>query len=68
MSQDEEGKGADLKGCPMGYWEIAECLTAGGTPKGEAPVSMDVPETSAALIPLIEPTITTVISNSMGWD
>ena len=37
-------------------------------PWGEAPVSMDVPETSAAPIPLIEPTITTVISTSMGWD
>ena len=53
---------------PLGFLEIAECLTARGTPKGEAPVSMDVAETSAALIPLIGPTITTVISTSMGRD
>ena len=29
---------------------------------------MDVPETSAALIPLIEPEIAIVISTSMEWD
>ena len=66
MPQDEEGKGTYPNGYPLGFQEIAECLTAGGTPKGEAPISMDVPETSAALIPLIEPVITMVISTSEG--
>ena len=55
-------------GHPLGFWEIAECLTAGGTHEGETPVSIDVPETSAAPILLIEPTITIVISTSMGRD
>ena len=66
--QDEEGKGANPKGCPLGFQEIAECLTARGTPEGEAPVSMDVPEASAAPILLMEPTIAMVISTSMGRD
>ena len=47
-SWDEEGKDADPKGHPPGFQEIAECLTARGTPEGEAPVSMDIPETSVA--------------------
>ena len=68
MPQDEEGKGADPKGCPLGFWEIAECLTARGTPEGEAPISMDVPETRAAPILLMEPAIAMVISTSMGRD
>ena len=65
--QDKEGRGADLKECPPGFQEIAECLTAGGTP-GEDPVSMDVPEVSVATIPLTEPAIAIVISTSMGRD
>ena len=53
---------------PPGFQETAGCLTARGIPGGEAPVSMDVPETSVAPIPLIEPVITMVISTSMGQD
>ena len=44
----DEGKDANQKWCPLGFWDIAECLTTGKIPEGEAPVSMDVPETSAA--------------------
>ena len=65
---DEEGKGADPKGCSLGFWEIAQFLTARGTPKEEAHVYMDVPEAGATPIPPIEPMITTVISTSMGRD
>ena len=68
MPWDEEGKGANPKECPLGFWEIGECLTARGTPEGEAPGSMDVPEASAVPIPLMEPTIAMVISTSMGRD
>ena len=32
--QDKEGKGANPKELPLGFWEIAECLTAGGTLQG----------------------------------
>ena len=39
-----------------------------GNTKGEAPISMDVPETSAAPIPLIEPMITIEVPTSMGQD
>ena len=56
------------EGAPPGFQEIAECLTARETQEGEAPVSMDVPETSAAPILLIEPTKGTLISTSMGRD
>ena len=65
---DKEGKDADPKGQPLGFQEIAECLTARGTPEGEVPVSMDVPETSVAPIPLMEPMIAMVISTPMGRD
>ena len=62
---NEEGKGADPKGCPPGFREIAQCLTA---TKEEAPASLDVPKAGAASILPIKPTIGTVISTSMGRD
>ena len=63
---DKEGKGANPKGHPPRFQEIAECLTAGGTLQQEGSVPMDVPETSVAPIPLIEPTVATVISPPWG--
>ena len=45
-----------------------QCLTAGEIPEGEVPVSVDVPEAGVVPTPLIQPTITTVISMPVGRD
>ena len=53
---------------PLGFQDIAQCLTAGETPEEEAPASMDVPEAGVAPVPPMEPAIATVIYTSMGRD
>ena len=64
MPWSEEDKGAEPKERPLGFQEIARCLTSGGSPEGQ----MDSPETSVALVPLVEPAVATVVSTTVGQD
>ena len=62
IPQSKEDKGAEPKEWPLGFCEIARFLTIPGSPERE----IDSPETSAALVLLVEPAVAMVVSTTMG--